>query len=292
MTAAASAARLSRMFRRPKWPNWAGNESGSPVVDRKIKWADHHRVAFHTALSDFTNRRPYLVTEDRRVHEGSEYRVLTAHPEPAPDEFGLIFGDYLQNLRSSLDYLVGAMRSDGPGRNSRFPIFLERPKGLHGFKSRACVSLQGIPDEAVELIHFMQPYHRPDLPIRHAFKALAAIEALWNVAKHRSLYVVTAATKPDYVGRDRSDEQAKRIGFRMSAPDNSSEIWLPVTKPEEKFDPHFAIHVSLAQPRGFANDWPQWVEGWELDGLVDHFHRVIQYEIAPQFKKFIQPRTE
>lgn len=274
------------MVRRPHWPNWAGSETGSAVVDAKIRWADHHRQAFHAALKEFRDRRPYRVTEDRRAHEGSVYHVLTAHPEPPPDEVGLIFGDYLQNLRSALDYLVGVMRPDGPSRNSRFPIFLERPIGRNGFRKRACVSLQGIPDEAVELIHFMQPYHRPHLPVRHAFKSLGAIEALWNIAKHRTLYVVTAATRPQYVGRDRSDQEAKRIGFRFPAPNNSSEIWLPVTEPEERFDPHFDVHLSLAQPPGFANDWPRWVESWELDGLIDHFHRVVRYEIAPQFNEF------
>lgn len=278
------------MIRRPKWPNWAGYELGSPVVDLKIQWADHHRIALHTAFEAFRDRQPppYLITEDRRVHEGREYRVLTAHPEPAPDEFGLIFGDFLQNLRSSLDYLVGAMRTDGPSRNSQFPILLERPKGPHGFKRRACVSLQGIPDEAVKLIHFMQPYHRPDVPARHTFKSLAAIEALWNIAKHRTLHVVTAATKPDYVGHQGTEEGASGIGFRMAAANHSSEIWLPTTKPDERFDPHFTVHVSLAEPRGFANDWPRWVESWELDGLVDHFHRVIRYEVATQFSQFIQ----
>lgn len=282
------------MIRRPRWPNWAGYELGSPVVDLKIQWADHHREALHSTLKAFKDRKPppYLVTEDRRVYEGTEYRVLTAHPEPAPDEFGLIFGDYLQNLRSSLDYLVGAMRPGGPSRNSRFPIFLERRQGKDGrFRNRACVALRGIPEEAVRLIHFMQPYHRPDVLIRHTFKTLAAIETLWNISKHRTLHVVTAATVPDYVGRDRSDDQAKRIGFRFPGPDHSSEIWLPITEPQESFQPHFTVRMTLAQPGGFANDWPQWVERWELDGLVDHFCRVIRYEVATQFKQFIQPGT-
>jgi hypothetical protein len=282
------------MIRRPKWPNWAGADLGSPIVDLKIKWADHHRETFHSTLEAFRDRQPppYLVTEDRREYEGSQYRVLTAHPEPAPAELGLIFGDYLQNLRSSLDYMVGAMRADGPSRNSRFPIFLHRPPGPHGFRKRACVSLQGIPDEAAKLIHFMQPYHRPDAPVRHTFKTLAAIETLWNISKHRTLHIVTAATRPDYVGHQGPESEAQGIGFRMSAPDLSSEIWLPATKPQEQFDPHFSIRTSLAEPNGFADDWPGWVQGWELDRLVDHFHRVIRYEVATQFSQFIQPVHE
>lgn len=140
----------------------------------------------------------------------------------------------------------------------------------------------------MKLIHWMQPYHRPDAPLRHSFKTLVAIETLWNISKHRTLLIVTAATRPDYVGRYRTDEEAQSIGFRFTAPGNSSEIWLPVTEPEEQFDPHFSIHISLAEPGGFASDWPKWVEEWELDGLVDHMHRVVRYEIAPHFNEFIQ----
>jgi hypothetical protein len=277
------------MSTRPKWPNWAGESSGSPVVDRKIDWANHHRESLHSAISAFRDRRPYSVTEDRRVSDGMVYRVLTAHPEPAPDEIGLLFGDFLHNLRSALDYLVGAMRPDGPSRYSAFPILLERPLGSHGFKKRACVPLNGIPDEAVRLVHFMQPYLRPDLPLRHDFKALGAIQALWNIAKHRTLYVVTAATKPDYVGRERSGDDAPKVGFRFPAVERSSEWWLPVTDPPERFDPHFSVRLSLAKPAGLGDDWPAWVEDWDVDGLADHFHRVVRYDIAPQFKAFVRP---
>src|SRR5213592_4917234 len=104
-----------------------------------------------------------------------------------------MLGDYVQNLRAALDYLVGAMRPDGPSRNSQFPIVLKRPKGPHGFKKRCCVYLHHVPDEAVQLIHWMQPYHRPRW--EGTFRnALAALEVLWNVSKHRTLLVTTAVT--------------------------------------------------------------------------------------------------
>jgi len=282
------------MIRRPRHL-WGGYELRSPVVRRQIEWADHHRVLLQSTFKAFRDREPppYFITEDRRESEGTEYRVLTAHAEPAPDEIGHILADYLNALRAALDYLVGEMRPDGPSRNSGFPIFLKRPPGKKGrFKSRACIYLRDIPDDAVKLIHWMQPYHRTDGGMRHAFKALGAIETLWNVAKHRTLLVVTSATQPDYVWRERSGEQAKDIGFRFPGPDHSSDIWLPITEPQEEFGPHFAVHISLAQPRGFAADWPAWVEDWDLDGLVEYFYRVVRWEVVPMFNKFVQQGGE
>jgi hypothetical protein len=265
----------------------AGEQSRSAVVRAKVEWADHHRGLLHAALKDFRDRKPYFVSEDRRAWDGIEYRVLTATPDPAPDQLGFILADFVQNLRAALDYLVGEMRDDGASRNSAFPLVLQRPKGPHGFRKRQCIALHGIPDEAVKLIHWMQPYHRPGGGggVRDA---LRVIEVLWNISKHRTLFVVTAVSRPDYVGRERTDEEAKSIGFRFPLSDNSSEIWLPVSEPEEQFDEHFTVHVSLAKPRGFADDWLPWFEHWEIDGLVDYLHNVVGYQVVPQFNPFLK----
>jgi len=157
-----------------------------------------------------------------------------------------------------------------------------------GFKQRACRRLDGIPAEAVQLIYWMQPYHTHKVEHQHAFKVLAALDTLWNISKHRSLLVVAAATRPHFVAGGRSDEDADRVGFRMRARRHTSEIWLPITEPPEHYDAHFKVRVSLAEPGGFANDWPKWVEGWELDGLAGTIHRVVRYEIAPQFNPYVR----
>jgi hypothetical protein len=270
-------------------------------VRSKTDWADHHRLLFHDELTRFRGTHPYVVVEDARFFEGKHYRVLTAVPDRSPDNLALIFSDFIQNLRSSLDYLVGELRADGPSRNSLFPIAMDRPRGPHGFRKRHCVALAGIPEDAVKLVHWMQPYHRPDLadPIRHVpgrriglgegtFRdALRAIELLWNVSKHRTLFVVTAVTAPHYVGRERSGDDAEPVGFRVPGANKSSEIWLPVTEPEEKFDPHFEVKVTLAKPKGFAQDWLPWLGDWEGEDLMDYLHRAIRYEVLPQFNRFL-----
>jgi hypothetical protein len=285
---------------RPDW-RWQG-DSWSPIVRSKVEWADHHRQLFHQELERFRDRKPYVVSEDLRMYEGKRYRVLTAEPERAPNDLGMIFSDFVQNLRAALDYLIGELRADGPSRNSQFPITLVRPRGPHGFRRRQCVALAGIPDDAVKLIHWMQPYHRPDLadPVRHVpgrrmglgegtFRdALRAVELLWNISKHRTLFVVTAVTAPRYVGRERSGDEAEPVGFRMRGHDFSSEIWLPLTEPEESFDPHFEVNVTLAKPRGFSKDWLPWIGTWEAEDLMDHLHRAIRYEVLPQFNQYME----
>ncbi len=74
----------------------------------------------------------------------------------------------------------------------------------------------------------------------------------------------------------------------MRGANQCSEIWLPVTEPEERFDPHFEVNVTLAKPRGFARDWLPRLGTWEAENLMDHLHRVIRYEVLPQFNQFLQ----
>lgn len=110
-------------------------------------------------------------------------------------------------------------------------------------------------------------------------------------------YVEAPYPPRNHVGHAARLRRAREIGgggqehrLPIPRPDHSSEIWLPITEPQEYFEPHFAVHISLAQPRRFASDWPTWVERWELDGLVDYFYRVVRWEVVPMFNEFIQHR--
>jgi len=39
---------------------------------------------------------------------------------------------------------------------------------------------------------------------------------------------------------------------------------------------------------GFTRDWPQWINAWEVDGLVDYLYRTVAQEVVPRFNDFVQ----
>lgn len=124
----------------------------STSADLKIERANHHREQLLADLEAFRDRKPYLIRE--RVEERGDliYRFVSAEDaEPPPAHIALVRGDFVQNLRASLDHLVGAMLPDGPSRDSAFPICV-RKDGDSGFDRVSARKLAGIPDDAKDVI--------------------------------------------------------------------------------------------------------------------------------------------
>jgi hypothetical protein len=263
----------------------------SNPVDLKIQWANRHRESLFGKLEAYRRSEPYQVRIDHREWQGNVYRVAVAHDvQPPPAEVALVFGDLIENLRSSLDYLVGLMRKDGPSQNSGFPI-CRQADGDNGFFRLAKRKLADIPEEAKDLIEGMQPYDsRGDALDASRYRSLAALQALWNISKHRTVLFSTAINIPDYVVSDRADEDGPGIGHRIDPAKGEAEWWLPLSG-EQTFDPHFGVKVSLAKPRGFAEDLPDWVAEWTFEGLVSYIYKTVEYDVVSYLYRFIQPVT-
>ena len=226
--------------------------------------------------------------------EGRPYRVVTAYAaENPPDCIPQLLGDFLTNLRSALDHLIGHMRPDGPSKTFAFPI-CSRKTGQHGsFMEVSGRKLADIPRPAKKIIEAMQPYDRRyGRPSRRRvqFEALGYLETLWNIDKHRTILLATSLLSPDYVGHNRGSEEPSGIAWRRAPADGEAEWWLPIDNRDQTFHPHFGVEVSLAKPRGFADDWPG-IDGWAVDGLVDYMYRTVIWSVVPQLRKFIQRPT-
>jgi len=106
-----------------------------------------------------------------------------------PGRIPLIIGDCLQNLRSSLDYVVWELvlaNDDVPGRKNAFPI-CESPESFNkARKSR----LAGLSEDMRAEIQCLQPYHAPD-----GFKShpLWILDELVNFNKHRRILLTDFA---------------------------------------------------------------------------------------------------
>lgn len=261
------------------------------VVDLKIERANQHREELLANIKAFRERKPYLIREEPQNWRGSLYRIVTAYqPGDPPDTIPLLLGDFIQNLRASLDYLVGAMRTDGPSRDSAFPICTRRGTP-NGFLQLSKKKLAGIPAPAKKVIERMQPYDRryghPRIERTH-WQALGMLETFWKIEKHRTILLASGFLAPDYVTHNRLSEQSARIGHRRTATGDEADWRLPIESGDQAFDPHFGIEVSLTKPRGFAEDWPD-IAGFALDGLVNYMYNTVYYQVVPALREYIQP---
>jgi len=264
--------------------------TGTPV-DLKIERAGHHRKRLLDEIDAFREREPYLIREQRKDWQGRPYRVVTAYDaEQPPDCISQILGDFVNNLRSSLDHLVGQIRLDGPSKSSAFPICRRRTGQGGSFMELRQRKLAGIPNPAKKLIERMQPYDRRygrPSRARVRWEALSYLETLWQVDKHRTILLATSLLSPDSISHNRTGEESSGIGHRFTPTRDEADWWLPIDDDDQTFYPKFTVQISLAKPRGFADDWPD-IDGWELDGLVDYMYRTVVWDVVPHLSKFIQ----
>lgn len=138
---------------------------------------------------------------DEEIHphpRGFLHLFRTGHLIRPRPEVGLIFGDYIQNVRAALDHLAWELVRGGthwPPDNPRavqFPIYStgrSSVKTKRTFANRVDKEVPGITDEQRALVDSYQPYHRGNWH-------LAALANLSNQDKHRiTTPVHTFATK-------------------------------------------------------------------------------------------------
>jgi hypothetical protein len=143
----------------------------------KFAWAERHRQAIRDARN-----RYFDVNEGKIFAESADQAVIVNAPE-IPPEFPHMIGDFLQNLRSSLDYLTRELciRSGCEGaEHASFPIC----KTPERFRSKLPVSLAGISPLMIAEIERLQPYNTGN----HLYQSpLLVLNEFCNINKHRRI---------------------------------------------------------------------------------------------------------
>lgn len=138
--------------------------------------------------------RYYQTQPGEIVQSPDKTEYLFRETSPIPVEISLTMGDCLQNVRSTLDYLVGELAISNGGSittKHMFPI-CSKPKSFKDALDRK--RLEFLPGDAVSLIKEMQPFNAPN-PESHS---LAVLEELVNLNKHRRI-VLTALSGSDAI---------------------------------------------------------------------------------------------
>jgi hypothetical protein len=114
---------------------------------------------------------------------------------PLSPRFALYLGDYLHNVRASLDYLVYELviaNGQDPGSHSQFPIYDSLTKWTQDIEERDPTlkpsPVEGVSNAAFEAIKAMQPFRKKSRSARQNH-ALMHLLRLSNADKHRSLHV-------------------------------------------------------------------------------------------------------
>jgi len=161
-------------------------------VELKFARAGEHITALDKAIKTFLGTKPYG-TRREVERDGHEHVFYWTSYEDCPDSFGLIAGDAIHNLRSSLDHMVVALAIEGAKSSGKrlnwddlkklqFPVVTKKPDFDEQVRRDR---LRDVAPSAVAFIESVQPFIKdPKAPDR---SPLAMLSFLDNSDKHSVL---------------------------------------------------------------------------------------------------------
>jgi hypothetical protein len=185
---------------------------------------------------------------------------------PVPARIPLIVGDFLQNVRSALDYLVWELViANGciPGQHNAFPIDLTLASYQSSVTKRR--RLEGIDNRAAAIIDAMQPYHCKNNAEKEN-APLVILDRLTNINKHRRVLLATIGSNIAPVG----DPPRFFINVDYTVKTGSGII-----KEANKM----VAFVTLSEGP---------IKGLEISGAIDALARFVIEETLPPFEKFFK----
>ena len=156
----------------------------------KLDRAEEHREAFDDLVEEYVGGEPYTIYSQYDPETGWHSLRWNVLEDLPLQRLGLLFGDMISNLRTTLDYLVWQLVLAGgnrPGRRTGFPVV--RKEKDWEVQSRA--ALRGVAPEWAAEIEARQPFH-VDEP---AFHPLAILDHVNNLNKHRFLPVAVLSVE-------------------------------------------------------------------------------------------------
>jgi hypothetical protein len=167
-------------------------ESIPDSVRWKLLRAQEHIDELHAEVGRYFQKDPAKVVRDENASPDEYIAQVTARIS-VPGRVPMIVGDFLTNVRSSLDYLIWELAlaaKNNPTDKNMFPICTT----LEAFNQQlARHRLDGVSVDAVAEIQALQPYHDGQDAEGHV---LAMLDALCNVNKHRRVLTTVLRGKP------------------------------------------------------------------------------------------------
>jgi hypothetical protein len=189
-----------------------------------MEWSEIHLNSLNSAVIEFESRHDkiYRITTYDDLERG--LFCIKAENIGALNviRVGLIAGDFIHNLRASLDHIAWELAQIGnknPSSEICFPVFSrDTAKTQTAFEA----ATKGIPPEAIEIMESLQPYHGGSSYKSHN---LWRLNKLWNLDKHRNTAIsltsdVIAHVPPGIPVQDTPVEDGHIMTIPISAKDN------------------------------------------------------------------------
>jgi len=157
----------------------------------KVRRAEEHLNTLKQLIGGLLNDYPISVETEIDPDTGERFWWIAEEPAQPPEWWSPILGDFLYNLRSSLDHLAWqlVLRSGGiPTNGTEFPIFRDPGK----YASKDPRKLAGMQPEIVAAVDAAQPCNRVANPLAHP---LWWLQDLGNIDKHQELHLIIAAAE-------------------------------------------------------------------------------------------------
>lgn len=156
----------------------------------KLDRAAEHIQEFDAAVRRWNNSKTFRTVSEQFNSDKTEY-IYRFEFGSIPVRIGIIAGDALHNLRSSLDYLVwqlALLTTGHPGTETAFPICLTDGEAS---QKRIKTLLKHVPNDAREIIKDLQPYNTRD-ELKPELHILWLLHRLSIIDKHQFVTVAGA----------------------------------------------------------------------------------------------------
>jgi hypothetical protein len=194
----------------------------------------------------------------------------------------LWIGDCLHNLRSAWDHVAYELIKQVPGlqpcRRTMFPLLAQEP-----VNPVYILPNPGPHPDAVHIVQDVQPYN-----MGHTSNALAILDHLDIVDKHRELLAVAAAVEIPYYGSPEGVKTLKAWGKGDAVADGDVVMWALIDPPQPKgaLIGNVVLETKLAQE---FMPVPLHL-GFSLKGLVEEIARQLEWRFL-QFDWFFATHT-
>lgn len=241
-------------------------------IEYKLLHAQLHMKTLFDELERYFKGNPGAMVREKD-EPANAYSFTFQAKYPVPARIPLLLGDVLQNLRSTLDYLVWELAiaaKNVPTKKNQFPICF-KPKS---FEDAVCKSgrLDGVDVHAIHIIEGLQPYHLLPVGLEHSFTAV--LDELVNINKHRTIITTVLATT------------AIENFQVVSTPEGLYAYGTPIadTTPRRMVIP--LGEQPNAQIGAFMQIDEGYVKGAEISSALNALFRTTTENILPLFEEF------
>jgi hypothetical protein len=221
-------------------------------LDAKLDRAREMIPVLRAEIDEYYVSNPFVLRTEHREDPKRLEAVVESVRQP-PLRLGVLMGEFVHSLRSTLDHLVWQLaltRTATPHRRLQFPILDSRPSEAD-WRSTVGDQLQKVPSDAVQRIWDLQPFQSENPEIN----ALRIVRELDNEDKHRVILQPVSVPKDpgeSNVRLDATDVEVITCEVMVGAPlePGATVVRVPYTVVGDNAQLH--LHVAFPNEVNFG----------------------------------------